>query len=59
MSSGLPGARCVAMSASELSLPVVAFDDLSSMKKAAGRDQDRVDVRRLERRRTSTQGSES
>jgi hypothetical protein len=31
-------------------VPVVAIEDLIAMKRAAGRDQDRVDVKKLERR---------
>jgi len=31
-------------------IPVVGIDDLIAMKRAADRDQDRVDVKRLERR---------
>jgi hypothetical protein len=44
-------ARQVAMEIGEFSLPVVGLEDLISMKRAAGREQDRADVRRLERRR--------
>jgi hypothetical protein len=44
-------ARHVQLSANELSIPVVGLEDLIAMKTAAGRDQDRADVRRLERRR--------
>ena len=44
-------ARRVPMEAGELTLPVVGLDDLIAMKRAADRDQDRADVRRLERRR--------
>jgi hypothetical protein len=36
-----------------MEVPVVAIDDLIAMKRAAGRDQDRVDVNRLERRKES------
>jgi hypothetical protein len=43
-------ARRVTMKAGDLALAVVGIDDLVAMKKAAGRDQDQVDVRRLERR---------
>jgi hypothetical protein len=46
-------ARRVTMEVDELTLPVVSLDDLIRMKKAADRDQDRVDVRRLERRRNT------
>jgi hypothetical protein len=42
--------RCVRMAAGDLAIPVVGLDDLIAMKRAADRDQDRVDVRRLERR---------
>jgi hypothetical protein len=42
--------RRVRMEAGELELPVVGLDDLISMKRAADRDQDRADVRRLKRR---------
>jgi hypothetical protein len=38
------------MEANELTLPIVGLDDLITMKRAADRDQDRADVRRLERR---------
>lgn len=43
-------ARRVPMETGELTLPVVGLDDLIRMKRAADRDQDRADVRRLERR---------
>jgi hypothetical protein len=33
-----------------LTIPVVGLDDLIAMKRSADRDQDRVDVKRLERR---------
>jgi hypothetical protein len=44
-------ARRVMMKANDVLIPVVALEDLIRMKVAAGRDQDRADVRRLERRR--------
>jgi predicted nucleotidyltransferase len=44
-------ARRVEMDAGEVALPVVGLDDLIAMKRAADRDQDRADVRRLERHR--------
>jgi hypothetical protein len=43
-------ARRALMHANELTLPIVSLDDLIAMKRAADRDQDRADVRRLERR---------
>lgn len=43
-------ARRVSMAASEVSVPLVGLEDLITMKRAADRDQDRADVRRLERR---------
>jgi hypothetical protein len=43
-------ARHAPMEANELTLPIVGLDDLITMKRAADRDQDRADVRRLERR---------
>jgi hypothetical protein len=43
-------ARRALMEADELTLPIVSLDDLIAMKRAADRDQDRADVRRLERR---------
>jgi len=46
--------RRVIMEESGVSLPVVSLDDLISMKKAADRDQDRADVRRLERRQKTS-----
>jgi len=47
-------ARRVLMDQGGLTLPVVALDDLISMKKAADREQDRADVRRLERRQKTS-----
>jgi len=44
--------RCVHMASGGIMIPVVEIDDLIAMKRAADRDQDRVDVKRLERRRT-------
>lgn len=48
-------ARRVVMQTSDLTLPVVSLDDLIMMKRAADRDQDRADVRRLERRQTKSE----
>ena len=42
--------RRAQMVSSGIDVPVVAISDLIAMKRTAGRDQDRVDVKRLERR---------
>lgn len=44
-------ARHSRMEVGTFTVPVVGIDDLIAMKKAADRDQDRADVRRLERRK--------
>ncbi|HTQ07200.1 MAG TPA: nucleotidyl transferase AbiEii/AbiGii toxin family protein [Polyangiaceae bacterium] len=46
--------RRAEMHVGELAVPVVSLEDLIAMKTAADRDQDRVDVRRLERRRQTS-----
>jgi hypothetical protein len=44
-------ARRACMMNGELAVPIVSIDDLIAMKQAADRDQDRVDVNRLLRKR--------